>query len=112
MRIEHVALYVNDLEKTKKIFMEYLGAKSNDDSSNSALITFHASSVAVFSFIKVFLSSEVSSPDEIPVSVEGIISTDSNEFSMLEVFCPSLLEDGNFPQAERENDNIAMVSVS
>ena len=27
MRIEHVALYVNDLEKTKKIFMEYLGAK-------------------------------------------------------------------------------------
>ena len=28
MRIEHVALYVNDLEKTKKIFMEYLGAKS------------------------------------------------------------------------------------
>ena len=27
MRIEHVALYVNDLEKTKKIFMEYLGSK-------------------------------------------------------------------------------------
>jgi len=30
---------------------------------------------------------------------------------MLEVFCPSLLEDGNFPQAERENDNIAMVTT-
>ena len=34
MRIEHVALYVNDLEKTKKIFMEYLGAKSNDGYHN------------------------------------------------------------------------------
>ena len=29
MRIEHVALYVKDLEKTKKFFMKYLGAKSN-----------------------------------------------------------------------------------
>ena len=29
MRIEHVALYVNDLENTKKFFMKYLGAKSN-----------------------------------------------------------------------------------
>ena len=28
MRIEHVALYVNDLENTKKFFMKYLGAKS------------------------------------------------------------------------------------
>ena len=27
MRIEHVALYVNDLENTKKFFMKYLGAK-------------------------------------------------------------------------------------
>ena len=29
MRIEHVALYVNDLENTKKFFVKYLGAKSN-----------------------------------------------------------------------------------
>ena len=34
MRIEHVALYVNDLEKTKKFFMKYLGAKSNDGYHN------------------------------------------------------------------------------
>ena len=30
MRIEHVALYVNDLENTKKFYVKYLGAKSND----------------------------------------------------------------------------------
>lgn len=30
MRIEHVAMYVNDLEKTKEFFMNYLGATSND----------------------------------------------------------------------------------
>ena len=29
MRIEHVALYVNDLENTKKFFMKYFRAKSN-----------------------------------------------------------------------------------
>ena len=34
MRIEHVALYVNDLENTKKFFMKYLGAKSNDGYHN------------------------------------------------------------------------------
>ena len=34
MRIEHVALYVNNLEKIKKFFMEYLGAKSNDGYHN------------------------------------------------------------------------------
>ena len=34
MRIEHVALYVKDLENTKKFFMKYLGAKSNDGYHN------------------------------------------------------------------------------
>ena len=29
MFIEHIAMYVNDLEKTKKFFIKYLGAKSN-----------------------------------------------------------------------------------
>lgn len=30
MKIEHIAMYVNDLEKTKDFFVSYLGAKSND----------------------------------------------------------------------------------
>ena len=30
MKIEHIALYVNDLEKAKEFFMKYLDAKSND----------------------------------------------------------------------------------
>lgn len=30
MKIEHVAMYVNDLEKTRKFFAQYLGAVSND----------------------------------------------------------------------------------
>lgn len=34
MRIEHVALYVNDLENTKKFFMKYFSAKSNDGYHN------------------------------------------------------------------------------
>ena len=34
MRIEHVALYVNNLENTKKFFVKYLGAKSNDEYHN------------------------------------------------------------------------------
>ena len=34
MRIEHVALYVNDLENTKEFFMKYFGAKSNDGYHN------------------------------------------------------------------------------
>ena len=29
MKIEHIALYVNDLEKTRNFFMKYLGAKLN-----------------------------------------------------------------------------------
>ena len=34
MKIEHIALYVNDLEKTRNFFVKYLGAKSNDGSYN------------------------------------------------------------------------------
>ena len=30
MYIEHIAMYVNDLEKTKEFFIKYLGAKSNN----------------------------------------------------------------------------------
>ncbi|WP_426351299.1 VOC family protein [Alloiococcus sp. CFN-8] len=30
MYIEHIAMYVNDLEKTRYFFIKYLGAKSND----------------------------------------------------------------------------------
>lgn len=30
MRIEHTAIYVNDLEKTKEFFMKYFDAKSNE----------------------------------------------------------------------------------
>lgn len=29
MKIEHIALYVNDLEETRKFFIKYLGAKSS-----------------------------------------------------------------------------------
>ena len=35
MKIEHIALYVNDLEKTRKFFMKYLGAKSNGGYNNA-----------------------------------------------------------------------------
>jgi lactoylglutathione lyase len=34
MRIEHVALYVNDLEEAREFFTKYLGAKSNDGYHN------------------------------------------------------------------------------
>lgn len=30
MRIEHIAMYVNDLEKTKEFFEKYFNAKSNE----------------------------------------------------------------------------------
>ena len=30
MKIEHIAVYVNDLEKVRNFFMKYLGATSND----------------------------------------------------------------------------------
>lgn len=34
MKIEHVALYVKDLEEAKRFFIKYLGAKSNDGYHN------------------------------------------------------------------------------
>lgn len=34
MRIEHVALYVNDLEAAKDFFVNYLGGRSNDGYHN------------------------------------------------------------------------------
>lgn len=34
MKIEHVAMYVNDLEKTREFFIKYLGAVSNDGYHN------------------------------------------------------------------------------
>ena len=34
MKIDHIALYVNDLEKARSFFMEYLGAKSNEGYHN------------------------------------------------------------------------------
>lgn len=34
MKIEHIALYVNDLEKTRTFFVKYLGAKSNNGYHN------------------------------------------------------------------------------
>lgn len=34
MKIEHIAMYVNDLEKTKQFFEKYLGAVSNNGYHN------------------------------------------------------------------------------
>ena len=34
MRIEHIAMYVNDLEKTKEFFIQYFHAKANDEYHN------------------------------------------------------------------------------
>lgn len=34
MKIEHIALYVNDLEETRKFFIKYLGAASNNGYHN------------------------------------------------------------------------------
>ena len=34
MKIEHIALYVNDIEKARSFFMKYLGARSNDGYHN------------------------------------------------------------------------------
>ena len=34
MKIEHIALYVNDLEGVRKFFIKYLGAKSNEGYHN------------------------------------------------------------------------------
>lgn len=35
MKIDHIAMYVNDLERTKLFFETYFGAKSNDGYHNS-----------------------------------------------------------------------------
>lgn len=35
MRIEHIAMYVNDLEETKDFFVKFFGAISNDKYHNS-----------------------------------------------------------------------------
>lgn len=34
MKIEHLALYVNDIEKARNFFIKYLGAKSNSEYHN------------------------------------------------------------------------------
>lgn len=34
MRIDHIAMYVNDLEGVKKFFVDYLGARSNEGYHN------------------------------------------------------------------------------
>lgn len=34
MKIEHIAMYVNDLENAKKFFVKYFGAKANDGYHN------------------------------------------------------------------------------
>lgn len=34
MKIEHIAMYVNDLEKTRDFFIKYFGAASNDGYHN------------------------------------------------------------------------------
>jgi lactoylglutathione lyase len=34
MKIEHIAMYVNDLEKARDFFVKYLGGKSNDGYHN------------------------------------------------------------------------------
>ena len=36
MKIEHIAMYVNNLEKTKKFFIKYFSAKSNDGYHNTS----------------------------------------------------------------------------
>ena len=47
MRIEHIAMYVNDLEGARKFFTQYFGAKSSDVYHNkttgfrSYFLTFH-----------------------------------------------------------------------
>ena len=34
MKIEHIAMYINDLEKARSFFMQYLGARSNEGDHN------------------------------------------------------------------------------
>ena len=35
MKLEHVAMYVNDLESARDFFVKYLGGRSNDGYHNS-----------------------------------------------------------------------------
>ena len=35
MRIEHIAMYVNDIEQAREFFMKYLDGKSNDGYHNA-----------------------------------------------------------------------------
>lgn len=35
MKIEHIAMYVNDLEATRDFFIKYLGGRSNDGYNNA-----------------------------------------------------------------------------
>ena len=35
MKIEHIAMYVNDLEATRDFFIKYLGGRSNDGYHNA-----------------------------------------------------------------------------
>lgn len=46
MRIEHVAMYVNDLEAAKNFFEKYLGASANED-----IIIKRRTSVHIFSHL-------------------------------------------------------------
>ena len=38
MKIEHIALYVEDLEGARNFFLKYLGAKSNEGYHNPCLL--------------------------------------------------------------------------
>ena len=39
MKIEHIALYVNDLEEARNFFLKYLGAASSDGYHNPKQIS-------------------------------------------------------------------------
>ena len=39
MKIEHIALYVKDLETVRNFFMKYLGAKSNEGYHNTKQVS-------------------------------------------------------------------------
>ncbi|MFK8284215.1 VOC family protein [Capnocytophaga canis] len=41
MKIDHIALYVNDLEKTKEFFVKYFDGKSNEEYHNKKQISVH-----------------------------------------------------------------------
>ena len=41
MHIEHIAMYVNDLDKTKDFFVKYFGAGANEGSGSRVRIKLH-----------------------------------------------------------------------